>query len=327
MTLRRAYRTLPYLACALACLIVDLLYFPPRLIFPDESRFLGSAAHLVTTGQFSSGGGRAWEMPGTALFFAPAVWLFGPHDAIIPIRLAQAALLVIQCGLIGLIARRLFHDATAAFMASLIAALYPFLLFYQGLLLSETLFNTFFLAAIAALLWWRERGMSIDFALVAASFLFAAATLTKATLTVLPPLLLAVTAWLSGASWRRVVCGLGHLLVPLRRLHESLVDPQCGGLACVRSVHHGQRQQSLSRQQSRTIPTPGSIGRTMPTQRSSHGSTPCPASLHGNAPTRKRRCATSKAIRRLHPRQRPRNSSGSGTSFPTRPSSTAASTP
>ena len=147
MTLRRAYRTLPYFACALACLIVDLLYFPPRLIFPDESRFLRSAAHLVATGQFSSGGGRAWEMPGTAFFFAPAVWLFGPHDAIISIRLAQAALLVIQCGLIGLIARRLFRDAAAAFLASLIAALYPFLLFYQGLLLSETLFNTFFLAA------------------------------------------------------------------------------------------------------------------------------------------------------------------------------------
>lgn len=221
MTLRCPYRMLPYLACALACLVVDLVYFPPRLIFPDEHRFLGSAAHLLATGQFMSGGGRAWEMPGTALFFAPAVGLFGPHDAIIPIRLVQAVLLVIQCGLVGLIARRLFRDATISFLASLITALYPFLLFYQGLLLSETLFNTLFLAGIAALFWWRDRGLRIDFALVVASFFLAAATLTKATITVLPPLLLAVTAWLSGTNWRRAAT----ILVTASCLYAAFMSP------------------------------------------------------------------------------------------------------
>ena len=37
--------------------------------------------------------------------------------------------------------------------------------------------------------------------------------------------------------------------MPLRRLHEPLVDPQCRDLRCVRSLHHQQRQQPLSRQQ------------------------------------------------------------------------------
>lgn len=160
-------------------------------------------------------------MPGTALFYAPAVWLFGPHSAIIPIRLVQATLLVIQCGLVGLIARRLFRDHTVSFLASLIAALYPFLLFYQGLLLSETLFNTLFLAGIAALFWWRDRGMRIDRALVVASFLLAVATLTKATLTLLPPLLLAATAWLAGTNWRRVIA----ILIAASCLYAAFMSP------------------------------------------------------------------------------------------------------
>lgn len=221
MNSRHYYRALPYVACLLACVAVDLIYFPPRLIFPDEHRFLDSAMQLITTGQFWSGGGRAWEMPGTVLFFAPAVWLFGPHDAIVPIRLAQAVLLAIQCGLIGLIARRLFHNATASFLAALIAAFYPFLLFYQGLLLSETLFNTLFLAGIAALFWWRDRGLRIDGSFVVASFLFAAATLTKATLTILPPLLLAATAWLCGARWRRTLT----ILLTASCLYAAFMSP------------------------------------------------------------------------------------------------------
>jgi hypothetical protein len=221
MNWRHRSRTLPYAACAFACIIVDLLYFLPRLLFPDEHRFLDSAARLIASGQFWSNGSRAWEMPGTALFFAPAVWLFGPHEAIIPIRLTQAALLLVQCGLIGLIARRLFRNPTASLLASLVAALYPFLLFYQGLLLSETLFNTLFLAGIAALFWWRDRGSQIDGALVAASFLFAAATLTKATLTVMPPLLLAATAWLSGVNWRRVIA----ILIAASSLYAAFLSP------------------------------------------------------------------------------------------------------
>jgi hypothetical protein len=200
---------------------VDLFYFPPHLTFADEHRFLASAARLIASGQFWSHGSRAWEMPGTALFFAPAVWLFGPDEAVIAIRITQVAFLLVQCGLIGLIARRLFRNPTASFLASLIAALYPFLLFYQGLLLSETLFNTLFLAGIAVLFCWRDRGSRIDGALVAASFLFAAATLTKATLTIMPPLLLATTAWLSGVGRRRVIA----ILIAASGLYAAFMSP------------------------------------------------------------------------------------------------------
>lgn len=203
MTPRPYYRWLPYLACLLACSAINIFYFPNATIFPDEGRILASALHLTTTGEFWVGPDRAWEMPGTALFFAAIIKLSGAQSAVLAIRCAQAILLTIQCGLVSSIAWRLFRSQTVSFIASCMVALYPFLIFYQGLLLSETLFDTFLLGAMLAVLWWRDRGLRIDSALVIATLLFALATLTKATPTFMPPLLMAATAWLASRSLRR----------------------------------------------------------------------------------------------------------------------------
>jgi hypothetical protein len=207
MQSRSFYRVLPYIVCFLACAAVDLFYFPRATVFPDEQRILGSAIRLAASGEFWVGSDRAWEMPGTAIFLAPFVWLFGPNNAIVPIRLAQAILVTIQCGLIAQISGRIFKRRDVGFVASCIAAIYPFMLFYQGLLLSETLFNSFLLAGLAALFWWRDRGMRIDFVLVTAMVFFALASLTRASLTILPPFILAATAWFCGSSFRRT-CGI-----------------------------------------------------------------------------------------------------------------------
>jgi len=221
MQARSFYRVLPYCVCFLACAAVDLFYFPHTTVFPDEQRIFGSAIRLIESDEFWVGSDRAWEMPGTALFFAPFVWLFGPHNAIVPIRLAQAVLVTVQCGLVGHIATRVFRNRRVSFVASCIAAIYPFILFYQGLLLSETLFNTLLLAGMAALFWWRDRGFRVDIALVIASLCFALATLTKATLTFLPPFLIAATAYLAGGSLRRTI----NTLVAACCLYAAFMSP------------------------------------------------------------------------------------------------------
>jgi len=203
MLSHKFYRILPPLVCLIACTAVNLLYFPRHPIFPDEQRFLASAAKLAASGKFWVGSDRAWEMPGTALFFAPSVWLFGPINAVIPIRLLQSLLLACQTGLVALIAQRITRNNIAAFFGAAIVALYPFFLFYQGLLLSETLFNTLLLAGLASLYQWRHRGGRIDGVFVLCCACFAAATLTKASLTVLPPLLVALAAWTRDVTWRR----------------------------------------------------------------------------------------------------------------------------
>jgi len=160
-------------------------------------------------------------MPGPALFFTPMVWLFGADAAILPIRTAQSVLLVIQSALVALTAQRIFGKSIVAYIAAGLVAFYPFFLFYQGLLLSETLFITLLLAAIAALYCWRDRGLQIDLPLIVTCLLFAAATLTKATLTILPPLLIAATAWAAGAHLRRTFV----ILIAASCLYSGFMSP------------------------------------------------------------------------------------------------------
>jgi 4-amino-4-deoxy-L-arabinose transferase-like glycosyltransferase len=206
MKLRLIFTLLICLVSLSVCAAINFLYLPHATIFPDEQRYLGSAFRLAQTGEFWVGTDRAWEMPGTAIWFSIAVDPIGRDFSIIVIRTAQSLLLVLQSVLIGVTTQRIFADPQAAFIAAAITAFYPFFLFYQGLLLSETLFNTLLIAAFACLYWWRERGSRIDGALVATCFCFAAATMTKATLTILPPLLLAIAAFHGPQRVRRASC-------------------------------------------------------------------------------------------------------------------------
>ncbi len=221
MTSRFVCRALPLLACLIACTVINLYYFPPTTIFPDESRFLSSAARLVATGEFWVNSDRAWEMPGTALFFAPAVWLFGTNGAVIPIRMAQSILLIAQAALAATIARRIFGRGTVEIIATILVALYPFFLFYQGLLLSEPLFDTLLVAAVAALYWWRDRGLHFDRALILTCLCFAAATYTKGTLTFLPPIVIAATAWARGMQFKKAL----GILLAATSIYAAFLSP------------------------------------------------------------------------------------------------------
>lgn len=188
----------------IACVLIDFGYFPNAPVFPDEHRFLASANHLVANGAFASAGGRAWEMPGTALFFAPFVLLFG-HEPVRAVRLMQAILLLGQSALLGWIAWRLFANRWTAVLAATMAAFYPFFLFYPGLLLSEPLFDFLLVASMASLYWWQSRGCRVDRAFVVTCVLFAATTYVKATLLFLPPLLMAAAVLASHHGMRRAI--------------------------------------------------------------------------------------------------------------------------
>ena len=171
------------------CVSLDLFFFGPTPTFPDEGRFLAAATGLVNNLQFRVGRAVAWEMPGTALFFAPLRLAF-PDHALSAIRIAQASLVATQSAMIGTLAALLFRDRLTAILAATIAAVYPFFLFYQGLALSETLFSFLLVAGFLGLYHWRQRGAAIELWLVLPVVILTFATLTKATLTVLPPLLL-----------------------------------------------------------------------------------------------------------------------------------------
>ena len=204
----------------LACVLIDFGYFPDTSVFPDESRFLASANHLAATGEFLSAGAYAAEMPGTALFLAPFVKLFGP-EPVYAVRLVQAVLLVVQSALIGAIAWRLFDNRRAAALAATMAAFYPFFLFYQGLLLSEAPFDVLLVAGFAGLSWWQSRGCRLDWTFAVTCALFAAAVYVKATLLFLPPVLMAAAALGARLGMRRVIA----ILVAASALYALCLTP------------------------------------------------------------------------------------------------------
>jgi 4-amino-4-deoxy-L-arabinose transferase-like glycosyltransferase len=201
MTTKRALLTI-CLSCILLCLVIDIFYFPSGLTFGDERRFYASAFDLARMGYFSVEGARAWEMPGTAVFFSSAFAIAAPEHVIVVVRVAQALLLVCEVLLVGSIARDAFNDRRAAVIAAGITAIYPFFLYYQGLLLSETLFTWLLVAAFAALYRWRAAGLQIDALLVLTSVLFGVASWVKPTLLFIPPVLIfgASYLWLRDAA-------------------------------------------------------------------------------------------------------------------------------
>ena len=132
-------------------------------------------------------------MPGTEIFFALFFKLFpAKAAALMAIRIAQGILVALQSILIGSLAMRLFRDKTAGLIAALIAAFYPFYLFYQGLALSETLFDFLLVAGIVLLYRWRDDGARINFEMVLTLACLVAATMVKGVLTALAPVLVAV---------------------------------------------------------------------------------------------------------------------------------------
>jgi hypothetical protein len=194
--------TVPWLALAVialasfaVCALVDLTYFAPRteLISEDERRFLDSAQQLLATGTFRVGTVKAFEMPGTAAFFAGLSWMFPAH-ALLAIRLAQGALVALQSVFVGTLSFQLFQSAAVAILAALMAGFYPYFIFTQGLALSETLFMAFMIAGFLSLYRWRAAGARIGSGLFVTMALFVAATIVKATLSALAPVLVTVAA-------------------------------------------------------------------------------------------------------------------------------------
>lgn len=110
--------------------------------------------HTVERYLYHPLGSDTYHPPGYYYFLAAIYALFG-HDYL-AVRIVQAAVDTLTCLLVYSLAKEAF-GATAGFLAGLVAAAYPPLIFYTGVLLTETL-TTFVLTAAMWLLLRLARG-------------------------------------------------------------------------------------------------------------------------------------------------------------------------
>ena len=170
---------------------VNFMYFPIEIVFGDEGRFIRETVKLYETGEFWKADDRAWEMPLTAIIYSVFYSIFQTQEGlIISVRIFQSLLLILQGFLLYKISIKIFNNQLTAFLTFIIVLFYPFFVYYQGLLLSETFFNTILVISFYYLYTWYENGFKFDINFVLTNFFLAFSIYSKGTLSILPPLLI-----------------------------------------------------------------------------------------------------------------------------------------
>lgn len=169
------------------------LYLGDRLYQADEYGYTEAARALAASGSYAINGEALIGAPGASLFFS--IFLFFTNGLLGP-RFAQAGLSAATAWMLGRLTRAATGSERAGLLALAAAALYPFFVYYSGILMSETLY----LAALVAGLWalvlsLDEQGRHAPRA-AAAGAAFAAAGLTRTECVPIAFVLGAALAWL-----------------------------------------------------------------------------------------------------------------------------------
>ena len=172
---------------------INFIYFPIATTFPDEQRFLTEAITFANTGEFWIGNNRAWEMPLTAIVYGSIYKIANNIEyTIILIRIMQSLMLILQAFLIYKISLIIFKKSKVAFLSFIIMLFYPFFIYYQALLLSETLFTTILILSFYFMYKWYESGFIINKYFILTNVFLTFTIYSKGTLSILPPLLISI---------------------------------------------------------------------------------------------------------------------------------------
>ena len=170
---------------------VNFVYFPLHTLYPDENRFLKEAVKFALTNEFYTGIKRAWEMPLVGVVYGFFYKIVGSKEGLIVIvRIFQSILVIINAFLIYKIAKIIFKNEMISFIAFTIMLFYPFFVYYQGLLLSETVFISLLLGAFYFIYKWYESDFRLNKFFFLANIFLVLGLYAKATLTILSPFLM-----------------------------------------------------------------------------------------------------------------------------------------
>jgi len=171
--------------------VFNFFYLKAGFNFPDEDRFYLSALKFSETGEFWTFNYRQWDMPGVAIIYSVIASFFPEEkEFILATRLFQSILLLLNAFMLFKISYLLFKSKLASFFTFTVVLFYPFFIYYQGLILSENLFIFFLILGFYSIFLWAEKGFSLDRYFVGSILFLTLSVYMKATLTILPPLLI-----------------------------------------------------------------------------------------------------------------------------------------
>ncbi|MFH2202544.1 MAG: hypothetical protein ABIJ96_05485 [Elusimicrobiota bacterium] len=216
MRLNRLLRSeLFWVLGALALRAAFALRLGGRFYQADENGFTAVARSLACSGVYGIDGEPTVGALGAPLFFSAFYRLWdGPQLA----RLAQAVLATATAWGIGRMTRDAADSRRAGLLALAVASVYPFFVYYSGMLMSETLY----IAAAVAGLWalarsLRERG-AVEWRAAAAGLALSAAGLTRTEGVPIALVLwgaLALLCLLRRYAWRSLVLAVVCWALPL----------------------------------------------------------------------------------------------------------------
>ena len=178
----------------------------PVYAFPDSTQYAGIAKNLLAEGSFAFDEDRkACRGPGYPVFLAGCFAMLGESAA--GVRLVQAVIGAATCLLVFALARGLFGQ-TAGLIAGALAAIYPFFIFYTGLVLTETLF----IATLAGAMLLLVRAERSRWRLLAAGVVTGVGILIRPSMLLMAPLLAIWWACRRPAG-RRILEGMAFLAI------------------------------------------------------------------------------------------------------------------
>jgi 4-amino-4-deoxy-L-arabinose transferase-like glycosyltransferase len=176
--------------------------------FHDGRDYDALGLSLATgSGYMVQGQPNTFRAPGYPFFLAGVYALFG--HSVAAVKVLQSALGALTCLLMLWIGERLFSRGTGI-LAAAIAAVYPFLVYYSGILMSEVLFV--FLATLFLYLLVRFRENFSLWWAIAAGLMLGLMNLTRP-VALLLPVLLFVWLWIEVGSKRSAAVLAGFLAV------------------------------------------------------------------------------------------------------------------
>jgi 4-amino-4-deoxy-L-arabinose transferase-like glycosyltransferase len=167
----------------------------PAAVKGDARSYDSIATNLLDGRWFVNSAGEVPVLPPVYPTFLAAVYEVTAHS-FAAVRIAQAFIGAATCAVVYLIGRKAFNPATGLLAAAL-AATYPWFIYWNRFILTETLFVFLLSLSVLAMLWAAEKPVLRNLAL--AGFLLALTNLTHTSAPLLPFLF---------AGWLLVLLGL-----------------------------------------------------------------------------------------------------------------------